>query len=82
MKATNATQGDSQVMISLIEQITCVRREIGYRERVYPRWVAANKLKPDKAAYELAAMKAVLSTLLDVHDRQNQELFPPPLEMA
>lgn len=82
MKAANATQGDSQVMISLIEQITAVRREIGYRERVYPRWVEANKVKPDKAAHELAAMKAVLSTLLDLHDRQNPELFPPPVEIA
>lgn len=45
-------------------QIASVRREIGMRERVYPRQVAAKKMKQDTADYELRTMKAVLETLL------------------
>jgi uncharacterized protein YqhQ len=51
------------LMISLSEQITCVRREIGMRERVYPRFVANGKMKQAAADRELATMRAVLATL-------------------
>jgi hypothetical protein len=61
--------------ITLVEQIVAVRREIGYRERVYPRWTSEGKMKPDKAEHELAAMRAVLATLLEVHKQQNPELL-------
>jgi hypothetical protein len=63
-------------MISLTEQITCLRREIGYRERVYPRWCSQGKMKQDKADYEVAAMKAALATLVRLYDEQNPELLP------
>ncbi len=53
-------------MASLIEQIACVRREIAMRERVYPRWVAAEKMKQAKADEELATMRAVLETIIRV----------------
>lgn len=49
--------------IPLADQIACVRREIGMRERVYPKWVAAGRIKPDSADRELATMRAVLATL-------------------
>lgn len=49
--------------VGLDAQIACVRREISMRERVYPRLCAAGKMKDEKAASELAAMKAVLATL-------------------
>jgi len=49
--------------ISLDAQIACVRREIGMRERVYPKWVSAGRMKQDAADRELAAMRAVLATL-------------------
>jgi nickel-dependent lactate racemase len=62
--------------ITLTEQITCLRREIGYREHVYNRWVAAGKMKADKADYEIAAMKAALATLVKLYDEQNPELLP------
>jgi hypothetical protein len=61
--------------ITLVEQITCARREIAFRERVYPRFIEQGKLKPDKAEHELAAMRAVLATLLEVHKEQNPELL-------
>lgn len=49
--------------IPLAERIACVEREIKMRERVYPRWVAAEKMTQQKADAELAAMRAVLATL-------------------
>lgn len=50
---------------TLAEQIECVEREIGMREKVYPRWVRAipQKLTQAKADQELARMRAVLATL-------------------
>ena len=59
-------------IISLHEQIVCVRREIGMRERVYPKWVSAGRMKQDVADREIAAMRAVLLTLetiTEVRDR-------------
>ena len=52
--------------VSLQEQIQCVAREIGYRERVYPRWVNLKpkaKMSAETADYQLRAMRAVLVTL-------------------
>ena len=34
---------------TLAEKIACVRREIGMRERVYPRWVQQGRLTQAKA---------------------------------
>ena len=45
------------------EQIKCVEREIAMRKRVYPRWVAAGKMKSEAAEHEIRAMEAVLETL-------------------
>ena len=61
--------------VSLTEQITCVRREIGFRERVYARRVAEGKMKQDQADRELAAMQAVLETLRKLFNEQNPELL-------
>lgn len=49
--------------MTLQEQIDCVRREIGMRERVYPRWVASGKMTQTKADHEIATMREVLETL-------------------
>lgn len=49
--------------VSLHDQIHCVMREIGLRQRVYPRWVSAGRMKQDKADREIKAMRAVLYTL-------------------
>jgi hypothetical protein len=52
--------------VSLERQIRCVRREIKKRESVYPRWVGAGRMTPEKAADERDAMEAVLATLLEI----------------
>jgi hypothetical protein len=54
--------------IGLPEQIACVEREIALRQRVYPRRVADKKMSQALADKQLAAMSAVLDTLLHVRD--------------
>lgn len=60
--------GPGVVDISIDDQIACVDRELSMRERVYPRWVNAPKPKmtPKTMELELARMRAVRQTLLDV----------------
>jgi hypothetical protein len=48
---------------TIADQIACVQREIGMRERVYPKWVAGGRMKKDAADREIAAMRAALATL-------------------
>jgi len=54
--------------VTLDQQIACARREIGMRERVYPNWVKAGRMRPDKADAELLAMRAILATLESLRD--------------
>lgn len=49
--------------VTLADQIACVKRELAMRRGVYPRWIAAGRLKQEKAAAEIAAMEAVLVTI-------------------
>jgi len=48
---------------TLDDQIDCVKREIGMRERVYPKWVQQRRLSQDQMDRELGRMRAVLNTL-------------------
>lgn len=48
---------------SLDSLIACVEREIGMRERVYPRWVDSGRLSKDKSIKEIEMMKDVLNVL-------------------
>jgi hypothetical protein len=52
--------------VSFAEQTACVRREIAMRERVYPKWVGTGRMKAEAAEREIAAMRAVLQTLLSL----------------
>lgn len=45
------------------EMVECVKREVKMRERVYPRWIAAGKMKQENADREIATMKKVLEFL-------------------
>lgn len=56
--------------IPLEGQIRCVQREILMRERVYPVWVKNGKMRQGLASYEIAAMKAVLETLVELEKLQ------------
>jgi len=46
------------VSVPIDEQIRCVEREIGMRERVYPRWIEAKRMTQKKADQEIEAMRA------------------------
>lgn len=61
-------------LVSLEEQIACVEREIGMRERSYPRWVRDHKLLAITAELELTRMRAVLETL-HIHQKFLERSF-------
>jgi hypothetical protein len=50
-------------LVPLPDQLKCARRELGLRQRVYPRWVGAKRMTQFKADEELAAMTAIVKTL-------------------
>ena len=68
-------------MATLTEQMQIVRREIAYRRRLYPRWVADKKLSQKEADYQIEVMECVLSTLQALLDfersfiTKNKKLF-------
>lgn len=53
---------------TLADQIAEVQREIGYRQRVYPRMVAQGKMTQDEVEVHLHRMLAVLLTLEKLRD--------------
>lgn len=57
-------------MITVVEQLACVRRRIGMRERVCPRWIAGGRMTQAKADREIAAMRAVAATLESLKDAE------------
>jgi hypothetical protein len=52
--------------VPIDEQVKCVEREIGMRERVYGRWVSDKRMTQKKADQEIEAMRAVLETLRNI----------------
>lgn len=40
-------------------KLACIERELKMRLRVYPRWVAENKMTATQAQYELETMEAI-----------------------
>lgn len=59
--------------ITLEQQIACVERELGMREKVYPRWVNKHppKMTPKTAEHELAAMRAVRESLIALRSQRD-----------
>lgn len=55
-----------KMSVPIERQIGCVARELAMRKRVYPAWIRGGRLKQVKADDEIAAMEAVLDTLLRV----------------
>ena len=66
--------------LSLDEQIKAVEREIALRERVYPRLTARGSLKPEAAARQLEAMRAVRRTLERVRLQEAHEAASAPFD--
>lgn len=49
--------------VSIADKITCVERELGFRMRMYPRWIPQNKITQAAADRELQVLTAVLEDL-------------------
>ncbi len=69
-------------MIPLPDQIDCVKREIGMRERVYPTWVQRRRMSQEQAERELSRMRAVLQTLEALQSELAGKKNPDPLSQA
>lgn len=54
--------------------ISELRAEIAIRERVYPKWIAQNRLTHAKAAYKLACLCLALENLLDLAQQPQLKL--------
>ena len=54
---------NKETPVPLDAQIAAAERELAMRRRVYPRWIAAGKMKAEKAGAEYAAMAAIVETL-------------------
>jgi len=63
-------------MVTLTEQIKCVKREIEKRKSFYPKWVAAGKLTQQEADYQIEAMTYVLGTLTAVQNFYRDFIAP------
>lgn len=45
------------------DRVAVLAREIAYRRRVYPNWVAAGRLKQAEADYQLHVLEAIFADL-------------------
>ena len=68
--------------VPLRAQLACARRELALRVRVYPRLVANETMLHSTAVRELAAMKAIITTLTRLVEAEageggQAELFAP-----
>jgi hypothetical protein len=59
----------SAAVVSLDQQLACVRREIALRRNVYPKQVSRGRMRQSEADLEVAAMEAVLETLIALKNR-------------
>ena len=50
-------------MAMIDEQIAEVRREIAFRERAYPKWVAEKRMSAEQAKRQIGVMQEVLRVL-------------------
>lgn len=52
--------------MTIKEQVTCARRELAIRTKVYPGWVKRKRMTYQEADHEIRTMEAVVSTLEQV----------------
>jgi hypothetical protein len=61
--------------VPLADQIICVKRELGFRERVYKKRVEMHAMTQGEADRELTRMRAVLSTLEGLLEEKRAQLI-------
>ena len=59
--------------VTLMEMIAELERELALRTSVYPRWVAAGKLKKDKADRQIAVLRRAYITLQQLNVAPERE---------
>jgi hypothetical protein len=47
-------------MITAQDKLACVQRELAMRRKLYPRWVAEEKMTQQKSDREIAIMEAIV----------------------
>jgi hypothetical protein len=50
-------------MISQQQMIDCLTRELAFRRRCYPGWVARGRMTQEKAEHEIMCMENILKLL-------------------
>lgn len=79
MNSPNSNPPIKATEFTLLAQVACARRELGYRKYVYPERVMRGKMRQADADRETACMEAILVTLtkLQMEDdkRNNPSLF-------
>lgn len=63
--------------VNLNELLGCVRRELAFRERCYPRWVAKGTITEKKAEKELELMRLCVEYFVDAVFRYVTRQPPP-----
>lgn len=49
--------------MTIDDQIKEAKRELAMRELLYPKWIAAGRLKPDVASRQIELMRGIVVTL-------------------
>jgi hypothetical protein len=65
----------SERFISWDDMIGCAKRELLMRKRLYPRWVAEERISQQKADHEIACMAKILEHLLQAAGRREENLL-------
>jgi hypothetical protein len=61
---------------TLDEQIAELRREAGFRPRVYGRWVAAGRMTQQQCDERIWRLQAAIATLEQLRDEQRDKIAP------
>lgn len=49
------------------ERLACIERELAYRQRLYPQWIAKGRLEAERAAHRITALEAVRDLYVHGH---------------
>jgi hypothetical protein len=63
------TDPASLALADLDALVSCATREASMRERVYPRFIAQNRMTAARADHEITQMQAIVGVLRHLRDR-------------